>query len=79
MKFTREQAIKMALDAGLPLQFIDSLTEQNAERITRLCNLLADMVLEAAARQCDKECDNWDEERGLIAAAKAIRAMKDHQ
>jgi hypothetical protein len=77
MNFTREQAIAMALDAGLPLQFIDSLSEQNAERITRLCTLAADSALEAAAKVCDTTppkpfCPS-------IQAAHAIRTMKDHQ
>lgn len=77
MKCTREQALKMALDAGLPLQFIDNLTEQNAERITRLCTLAADMALEAAAKVCDTTppkpfCPS-------IQAAHAIRSMKERQ
>jgi len=74
MKFTREQAIEMALDAGLPLHFIDSLSEQNAERITRLCTLAADRALEAAAVECDK----YDSLR-IDGACETIRAMKDQQ
>jgi hypothetical protein len=72
MKFTREQAMQMALDAGLPLHFIDSLSEQNAERITRLCTRAADRALEAAAVECDK----YDSLR-IDGAGETIRGMKE--
>ena len=79
MKFTREQAIEMALDAGLPLQFIDSLSEQNAERITRLCTIAADAALEAAAHDAEingvEGISNNDDE--IVAAW--LRAMKEPQ
>ena len=32
-------------------------------------------ALEEAAMVCEKECDNWDEERPLRVCAKAIRAL----
>jgi hypothetical protein len=86
MKFTREQAMQMAMGAGLPLQFIDSLSEQNAERITRLCTLAADAALEAAAvafEQHNRENRQWV--NGSLwgnlttEGCARIRAMKEHQ
>ncbi len=79
MKFTREQAMQMAMDAGLPLQFIDSLSEQNAERITRLCTLAADRALEEAAHDAEingvEGISSNDDE--IVAAW--LRAMKEQQ
>ncbi len=34
-------------------------------------------LLEEAAKECDRECDNWDEERPLRIAATAIRKLKE--
>ena len=34
-------------------------------------------LLEEAAKECDKECDNWDEDRPLRIVAAAIRKLKE--
>ena len=74
MKFTTEQVIEMAREAGLSDWFIDNLSDQNAKRIKRLCTLAADRALEAAAVECDK----YDSLR-VDGAGETIRAMKEHQ
>ena len=35
----------------------------------------AALVLEKAAEVCDAEANNWDDDKGLIVCAKAIRRM----
>ena len=85
MKFTPEQVIEMAREAGLSDWFIDNLSDQNAKRIKRLCTLAADRALEAAAVECDGVYHQhigpqFGEVRyGIAACATAIRAMKEHQ
>ena len=39
-----------------------------------LCSFAA-LVLEKAAEVCDAEANNWDDDKGLIVCAKAIRRM----
>ena len=39
-----------------------------------LC-IFAALVLEKAAEVCDAEANNWDDDKGLIVCAKAIRRM----
>jgi len=75
MKFTPEQVIEMAREAGLSDWFIDNLSDQNAKRIKRLCTLAADRALEAAA----VEAEAMHEEDRPGDYAYAIRAMKEHQ
>jgi len=38
-------------------------------------SLFAALVLEKAAEVCDAEANNWDDDKGLIVCAKAIRRM----
>ena len=72
MKFTPEQVIEMAREAGWCVPD-DAVTAWIA-RQTRLCTLAADRALEAAAVECDK----YDSLR-VDGAGEAIRAMKEHQ
>ena len=37
--------------------------------------IFAALVLEKAAEVCDAEANNWDDDKGLIVCAKAIRRM----
>jgi len=39
-----------------------------------LCSF-SELVLEKAAEVCDAEANNWDDDKGLIVCAKAIRRM----
>jgi len=83
MKFTPEQVIEMAREAGLSDWFIDNLSDQNAKRIKRLCTLAADRALEAAAGACEQTDEDGEgpDSWGWHSKdyAKAIRAMKGHQ
>ena len=49
MKFTRDQVIEMAREAGGGLES----EHANLSALTRLCTLAADMALEAAAVECE--------------------------
>jgi len=83
MKFTPEQVIEMAREAGWCVPD-DAVTAWIA-RQTRLCTLAADRALEAAAVECDGVYHQhigpqFGEVRyGIAACATAIRAMKEHQ
>ena len=83
MKFTPEQVIEMAREAGLSDWFIDNLSDQNAKRIKSLCTLAADRALEAAAGACEQTDEDGEgpDSWGWHSKdyAKAIRAMKGHQ
>ncbi len=81
MKFTPEQVIEMAREAGFDTMLFNSIDGDEAidtagvcitERITRLCTLAADRALEAAAVECDK----YDSLR-IDGAGETIRAMKE--
>jgi hypothetical protein len=68
MKFTPEQVIEMAREAGFLME--NSAAVQAADR---LCTLAADRALEAAV-----ECDKYDSLR-IDGACETIRAMKENQ
>jgi len=68
MKFTREQVIEMAREAGLP----DAVAAHPAFK--QALTLAADRALEAAAQKCD---DN--EFADGAECAQFIRAMKEQQ
>ena len=72
MKFTPEQVIEMAREAGWCVP--DDATTDWIARQTRLCTLAADRALEAAAVECD---DN--EFADGAECAQFVRAMKEHQ
>ena len=78
MKFTPEQVIEMAEEAGFRPWRI------SGDSISKLCTLAADRALEAAAagacEQADEDGegpDSWGWHSKDYA--KAIRAMKEHQ
>ena len=79
MKFTPEQVIEMAREAGFDTRresvLVDGL--DISRTITRLCTLAADRALEAAADIVDNadtpDCGGWS--AGGIS--DAIRAMKE--
>ena len=73
MKFTPEQVIEMAEEAGITSD--DAACQ--AYELTRLCTLAADRALEAAAQKCDVTPPQPF--RPSIEAAHAIRAMKEQQ
>jgi len=86
MKFTPEQVIEMAREAGFDTRresvLVDGL--DISRTITRLCTLAADRALEAAAagacEQADEDGegpDSWGWHSKDYA--KAIRAMKERQ
>ena len=80
MKFTPEQVIEMAREAGWCVPD-DAVTAWIA-RQTRLCTLAADRALEAAAHASNAQIERWVDDRARYAAsecAAAIRAMKEHQ
>ena len=76
MKFTPEQVIEMAREAGFDTRresvLVDGL--DISRTFTRLCTLAADRALEAAAETCD---DN--EFADGAECAQFVRAMKEHQ
>lgn len=77
MKFTREQVIEMAEEAGFRPWRV------SGDSIVKLCTLAADRALEAAANVCDNRADSMREmsiqQMELDLAADAIRAMKEQQ
>ena len=78
MKFTREQVIEMAREAGGGLES----EHANLSALTRLCTLAADAALEAAAQKV-AQMGHWTGGHGLPRTprpeecAAAIRAMKE--
>ena len=46
------------------------------EFLQRFAELVRNEALEKAAFECEKECDNWDNETPLRICAKAIRSLK---
>ena len=92
MKFTPEQVIEMAREAGF---VVDELSRQHQPKfinhtnwmvddlLAAICTLAADRALEAAANVCDNKADSMREmsiqQMELDLAADAIRAMKEHQ
>lgn len=73
MKFTREQVIEMAREAGSRGETADGNARiMTYEQLTRLCTLAADAALEAAAVECEK----YDSLR-IDGAGETIRAMKE--
>lgn len=68
MKFTREQVIEMAREAGIKRDEHLILSAC----ITHLCTLAADAALEAAAVECEK----YDSLR-IDGAGETIRDLKD--
>jgi hypothetical protein len=84
MKFTPEQVIEMAREAGVPDLWLATISDAGYEALCRCASVVADRALEAAAagacEQTDEDGegpDSW----GWHAKdyAKAIRAMKEHQ
>lgn len=83
MKFTREQVLQLAEQAG----FTSDDAACMAHDIARLCTLAADAALEAAAKVVEPSPDHrmrpqdyLGEHQGLEMCdnlAEAIRAMKD--
>jgi len=73
MKFTPEQVIEMAREAGGVEAVVGEFVLTEAD-LTRLCTLAADRALEAAAQKCD---DN--EFADGAECAQFIRAMKEQQ
>ena len=89
MKFTPEQVIEMAREAGFPFNKFGLLQgdddgEIDADKmLERLCTLAADRALEAAAAKAEAIARD---EYGMVNSlheygecADAIRAMKEHQ
>jgi len=85
MKFTPEQVIEMAREAGFDVYDMKESPREAIAKATRLCTLAADRALEAAAVECDGVYHQhigpqFAEVRyGIAACATAIRAMKGHQ
>jgi len=81
MKFTPEQVIEMAREAGFDTRresvLVDGL--DISRTITRLCTLAADRALEAAADIVDNadtpDCGGWS----ACGISDTIRAMKEQQ
>lgn len=76
MKFTPEQVIEMAREAGVPAMSLGPMAAwpEYIGLFDRLCTLAADRALEAAAAKAD--------EPGVYTRhdmQSAIRAMKEHQ
>jgi len=91
MKFTPEQVIEMAREAGF---VVDELSRQHQPKcinhtnwmvddlLAAICTLAADRALEAAAHASNAQIERWVDDRARYAAsecAAAIRAMKEHQ
>jgi len=81
MKFTPEQVIEMAREAGFDVYDMKESPREAIAKATRLCTLAADRALEAAANVCDNRADSMREmsiqQMELDLAADAIRAMKE--
>lgn len=80
---TAEQITKWAREAGFSIRgdVIRTMHSSGAwvginEELQAFAKLVRNATLEEAAKACEKECDNWDEERPLLFAAKEIRSMK---
>ena len=77
MKFTPEQVIEMAREAGIP----DAVGAHPAFK--QALNIAADRALEAAAGACEQTDEDGEgpDSWGWHSKdyAKAIRAMKEHQ
>lgn len=95
MKFTPEQVIEMAREAGGVEAVVGEFVLSEAD-LTRLCTLAADRALEAAYdvvmrepfKQQPLDTEEWDSPEAAHEAAiksmafdicTAIRAMKEHQ
>ena len=78
MKFTREQVIEMAREAGFDVSrdghaYSDGCASMHIDaRLERFATLAADAALEAAALECEK----YDSLR-IDGAGETIRAMKE--
>lgn len=91
MKFTPEQVIEMAREAGLSIDCRNAIDGDEVvqeaywrvitDEITRLCTLAADRALEAAASACEQTDEDGEgpDSWGWHSKdyAKAIRAMKE--
>ena len=88
MKFTPEQVIEMAREAGFDVYDMKESPREAITRATRLCTLAADRALEAAALKCASIPEHeWEQPDGTRARSEptasdfvdAIRAMKEQQ
>jgi hypothetical protein len=73
MKFTREQVIEMAREAGFPPLAVEYISEYDTANLFKFATLAADAALEAAAVDYEK----YDSLR-IDGAGETIRAMKEH-
>lgn len=64
---------ELARNVGL-IEPRDVWADLPADYRQALCSFAA-LVLEKAAEVCDAEANNWDDDKGLIVCAKAIRRM----
>lgn len=77
---TKDQVIQMAREAGMQQRHNTPAEwwcwEASIERLAVLAYAQGQRDMrEAAAVVCEKECDNWDEERPLRFAVTSIRAL----
>ena len=79
MKFTPEQVIEMAREAGFDVYDMKESPREAIAKATRLCTLAADRALEAAADIVDNadtpDCGGWS----ACGISDTIRAMKEQQ
>jgi len=71
---TDEQIIEMAKQACAGIR--GGLDSASLEELQRFAHLVRNSTLEEAAAECEKEYDNWDNERPLRICATAIRGLK---
>lgn len=79
MKFTKEQSIQMARNAGFPAISVDNISEIDAQRITRLCSIAADSALEIAAHDAEAIGINGIPVTADDIFADWLRAKKEQQ
>lgn len=77
MKFTPEQVIEMAREAGFPSMSLDNISDTDAERLARLCTFAADAALEEAAHDADTNGVDGIPINGDDVVADWLRAMKE--
>lgn len=70
-----ELASKAAIGVCQALGWPEYAANQINRNSPLFAPIFAALVLEKAAEVCDAEANNWDDDKGLIVCAKAIRRM----